>query len=1559
MYKGFTKKTEKPEANKLIRAQQASKKKQSANKQQSETVKPPTKKQKSEPSKRQQGSKVARPKTSKNTKEKVKQHIDWAIRDVKSDLLPTEERQKVQNQIQKEKRAEYKKSGGFANDKAGQFMVGLGKGVIDNSAVGAVYSITKGKKLSDSKVMTKGNKTIKSPTKNAEKARAAGNIAGNMLGYASGYKAVEKGTAKLAGKALASKAGKKATEKAVASKVGKKLGEKATKKIVNSAAKDIAADATIGTALDLGLARGEGKKGKELARDMAENAALNAVTGGIVEGVSGAKALINAKKAAKGAKNVAEVAENVSKKAKNAAENVVDNTGVKLKTEPPKKGAKQAENVKVELPTANGKKAGRVTYIKNPYDGEVPKKSTTSNRKSVEISGKTMDDVEYIVNHSQDKSSLKRELKERFGQTRTVEVKGLSINGQPYAVNLNKKSIGKIVSDGARTDNIAFLSVVDDAMRNADYVGSGSYVPHGSKKKGTVRFDYFESDVKINGKDYVARIDVEAFPDVNNYKTHNIEKIELVPKSAADVGPQPTATDMKSALNQSINDSSNIVNPNLKDLGADVARPNQTIKDAKAKYGSYDGHIPLETNMGRVTQGAKTMYNSPIADKKMRDAIKSGVEDGSYWTRKMSNKDSLRAASEKIRTNGLEDETKSFLNLARDNREVRGEDIAMGYQLANEHIARGNYEAAQSVISDVCQMESEAGRALQAMRLFNSLSPEGRVKSALRSAEKVSKHTGYDVKVSDKMLDALRNATEEELPNIKKEINKELWNQIPASFAEKLTAWRYFAMLGNPRTHIRNIVGNALYVPVVRMDNVIQTGLEKAFSNKLDALGGRKTTAILTGSKSDRELKKFAGEQFDELKKMLDGGNGKYNEEYRPQYARTFKSNAMEGLINFNSNALELEDQMFMKLGYDSAFAQYCKANGKKVSDLTDDFIKEASDYAYNEALRATYRDPSRLADALSKFRKRLDVKATDTMGTKALKTTGKIVMDSALPFTKTPINILKRGVSHSPLGLAKGIAEIATAKDARSLQKAITQIAEGLTGTGVVALGMYMGGKGYANGSLGEYNNEYKWQQLLGKQDYALNVGDYSITMDWAAPICMPFFVGVELGNSMLKENANIWDGIESLSSIYEPVLEMSMLSGVQNLFDFANGESKDIVTFMGNAAQNLGNQFIPTLVGQIARTAVPERKIALSTAENSLQRNVEKYIDKTENKIPGLTNTNQSFVDMFGRTDSKNSPTDYLKAGLENFLSPAYISKRNDGAIETELESLRQSLGSEGKEVLPTDYSSNYDIRYEGKDYRMNEDQFTGYKKERGQDTYRLLGELFSSASYKKMSDSEKRDAIKKVYEQAGEESKRSQVISMGIATERQYDYGTLNKAQKSLVDSGTFTTSEIKKANKLVEKTGATTSAAKAYALANSGMSEKKVAAYTSKNAVETAGKLKMAGATQKDVINCAKIIKDSGAKKSIAKAYALLDGGQKPSIVSALVSDGAVSKASAIKSAGITPEMLDQVAELIDTNGNNHYSNEELYSFLNNFDASRTQKRAIFEALKSSPKTANPY
>nr|DAK01943.1 MAG TPA: Large polyvalent protein associated domain 38 [Caudoviricetes sp.] len=149
----------------------------------------------------------------------------------------------------------------------------------------------------------------------------------------------------------------------------------------------------------------------------------------------------------------------------------------------------------------------------------------------------------------------------------------------------------------------------------------------------------------------------------------------------------------------------------------------------------------------------------------------------------------------------------------------------------------------------------------------------------------------------------------------------------------------------------------------------------------------------------------------------------------------------------------------------------------------------------------------------------------------------------------------------------------------------------------------------------------------------------------------------------------------------------------------------------------------------------------------------------------------------------------------------------------------------------------------------------------------------------------------------------------------------------------------------------------SVAKAYALLENGQSEELTKAMTSQNAIEQATLLKSKGVTLESVNEAKTILKESGYKKSIGQAYALLDNGQSGDVATVLTSERAVQRATWLKQSGVTPDQLDSIADTIDANGNGSYSKDEIIAFFNQYGGFTTaQKRAIFLALstaKNSP------
>lgn len=1544
MFKRFT---EKIEANKMVRYRS----KKDDNEPKKSLPKSTTKKQPPKKSQnrhkldadtrayqQEQLPKLPTKKEVKNTAEKVKsgasKQLNWLIRDIKSDFLPTEERRKVQDQIAKEKVADYQKKGGFANDKIGQFYTGIGEGVVNNSLPGAVYSIVKGKKLSDSDVMSKGNKTIKAPTKEAAKARKAGNVAGEMLGYATGYGAAEKATTKLAGKALATKAGKKVTQKAVASKVGKKIGEEATKQVVKSAAKNITADATIGTALDLGLARGEGKTGKELARDMAANAALNTVTGGVMEALPVIKALRSGKA--------------ITRKELQRAVNAAENAEVVPKIELPQKGVKQAENVKMEPPTVNGKKAGRVTYIKNPYNGETPQKTTLGIRKPVEISGKTMEDVEYIVSHSKDRGSLKRELKERFGKQRVIEVEGLSFNGEPYSVSLNKKSVGKIVSDGTRKDNIAFLSVVDDAIKTADYVGSGSYIPHGSKAKDTVRFDYFESDVKINGEDYIARIDVEAFPNVNNYKTHNIEKIELIPKSTTDVGPQPTAVDMKSTPTPIVNDSLGNVNTNqpLKDLGKD----NSPVTE-------YGFEVEGDT-LGIVNPNFKTVTDAiENAEGKFRKFYTATVNSQSAIDRlaKESGNRKVADSVQAVRTSSGTTEyilTKKLVN-------PKGEVISdKSFKEVFEPVARNSED-----FNTYAQHLNNIDRWKQGKPVFEQYSAEESQKIVNEMLQKHPEFAEMTKEINDywqKFTHAWLVDTGRMTENAWQAMNKMYPNYVPAFRKNKAGGVS---------------VGGSHYS--------IGSGVKKA-------KGGHSETIPIEDAMMEQVQQMVKSTRKNDL--YLDLIN-------------TLKSNP-EQLKTFGVVA---EKKPMQSLDIDSFLSEVDQNSLKEINS------KVYTISAMDNGQKVTAYINKDIADALGKLD---NVVGSDKM--RAFMNIGKTITNplKAGITGYNPIFAVSNMARDIPTAIIQ--SEYGVGTTTKNMFNAIYQMAtngemwQRYQALGGKSAGYINAHRGFDK-SLRLSKNPIRrvWE---GMKTVLGAVGEATESIPRLAEFISSMEKHGDL-NRALNEAAEITVNFSRAGEVTK-VLDgwtLYLNAAVQGIDKFVRTAKAHPAR---TAARSIGVVGVPYALLMAANWNNPHyQDLNERTKQNYFCiPNLAGEFDEEGNaktfiKIP----LNREYGTIFAASldvvaDYLSGKADPLKGYGEtirnNFLPPNPLT---DNVLAPLLINLPQNKDFAGRSIVPTnlenvspqlqyDYSTsglakgianvanNLNLPFESTkspmkvDYLL--DSFGGYLGEVGQAVTdpqlqglkeRVKGATIDPFINRFTADPRFSSGVISDFYDDKEEAERAyndEKILKGDKGESYIKNKTYTAIQKELSDLSKeereILSSDLSKAEKN-EQIKAIREQKNEIARGAGQRADEALTAYYEEPEYELLDKQQKQsyeknyadlGVSKSDFAEAKRVIKESGYTKSIGQAYALLDSGTSDNTAKAMTSDRAVKRAKWCKQAGITPEMLDKVATLIDTDKSGTYKVDEIKAFFNEYSGFTTaQKRAIFLALSTSENS--PY
>ncbi|MFA6843721.1 MAG: hypothetical protein WCR33_04930, partial [Bacilli bacterium] len=789
----------------------------------------------------------------------------------------------------------------------------------------------------------------------------------------------------------------------------------------------------------------------------------------------------------------------------------------------------------------------------------------------------------------------------------------------------------------------------------------------------------------------------------------------------------------------------------LKDLGADTNRTGRTIGQLNQEYGTIpkgelprarNVNVPKATQYGETSQYVRTLKESPIVGDQLNKEINDEIIKGSFAKPNISNKTVVDDANTTIQKEGIDKALTRFNAVSESGKQPTSYDIALGNRVLQELQKQGRTQESLNTAVKLTEALSESGRTLQAAKIAKRLSPEGRLMIVARAQKKLSDSAGTNINLPDNIIAAVQNArTEKEIVQANQDAAIAMWNQVPASFTEKANAWRYMSMLFNPKTHVRNIVGNALFVPTREFKNLIGAAIERPTLKV-----GDRTKAVLIPGK-DKSLIDFAKNDFGNVDYILKN-EGKYDDALRPQGAKIFDNKALESLRKLNMNAMDKEDTWFMNSAYSSSLAQYMKANKISPANMVGDTLDKGRAYAMNEALKATYRDFNSFANLLNRAKKTLSAgDAASPLANVGKKAAG-FGLEGVMPFTKTPFNIAKRGIAYSPAGIARGLANMGTAvrTGKMSASEAIDQLASGISGTGLMGLGMLLGYHGIVNGKEGQYGDKsYDYNQMLGVQNYSISINGKSYTLDWAAPGSMPFFVGVELAKSVKNNDGSLGNAFDAMTQISDPMINLSMLKGMNDLV-------KNNYTGMGDTALDLATsyvgQFVPTLGGQIARTLDNTRRDTTSTNEVPTVRALQKFGMKQVAKIPGASQKLQPYVDMWGRKQSNGN-------AAENFLSPGYYSKENITDVDKELLSLKSDLGDSWNDVLPSKVSQ-YVITSNSMPYRMNESELTAYKTTRGKASYDGLQTLFKSDSYKNMDADGKAKAIKEVYDNATETAK-----------------------------------------------------------------------------------------------------------------------------------------------------------------------------------------------------------
>lgn len=716
---------------------------------------------------------------------------------------------------------------------------------------------------------------------------------------------------------------------------------------------------------------------------------------------------------------------------------------------------------------------------------------------------------------------------------------------------------------------------------------------------------------------------------------------------------------------------------------------------------------------------------------------------------------------------------------------------------------RKQFQQGYMTAVDYCaSMGNIAGKISVSQRFFKHLSFDARALATEKQLRKYFKAIGIDgldydtlppqaKETFDALLKGISSAKSvDEVEMLSRQAMDYASKITPRSFSQVLNKWRYFAMLCSPKTHIKNRLGNEVMFAKSLVDDTLAGAMQKA--GGIEAGSRTKSASVLSDtfsvlSDKNHKWRKLIDEDIDADISVLMHDSEKFAKingnsdvvlkmvDGEPKLVSTNKIGRMvDKLSDIVGDSLEHSDEKLMRRNYMKAYAEVLSANGYDNLDEVGkaELRKFAREEAQREALERTYRDKNKTADLINELVKQ-GKRRDASLGQKVT----SVAINTAMPFTNTPMNMAKASIKNTPVGMAMSVNKFLKAKkagDTVAMARALGDVAQGTSGSGLMLLGMYLGTldeeqNGYITTSAGD-DAIAKNNRDLGFQDYSIKIGDSTYTLDALDPLITSVFVGAEIGNTLFSLDGGDGEGtfFDKVSNVarvnarlISPLMEMSMMQGLNSVLDGASNDSKlDGLTNVAQAlAVNYVNSLRPAALRQLGKATQEYDYMNVTRSDSESARLNERtwgnikntsllarpFLDKDE--IGAKTNVHGEV------TGEKNNALDYAMAIGKNMLSPTSKQKIIKDDVDKELQRVYSAtadpddawgnskglLNHNSYQTSMTVGNGEYGTKLELSNKNISE--YNQSKKEAGYDA--VMGALQSQAFNKtdvRMSDEEK---------------------------------------------------------------------------------------------------------------------------------------------------------------------------------------------------------------------------
>lgn len=456
-----------------------------------------------------------------------------------------------------------------------------------------------------------------------------------------------------------------------------------------------------------------------------------------------------------------------------------------------------------------------------------------------------------------------------------------------------------------------------------------------------------------------------------------------------------------------------------------------------------------------------------------------------------------------------------------------------------------------------------------------------------------------------------------------------------------------------------------------------------------------------------------------------------------------------------------------LKNNYARSLAQYLKANGldQSIFNATDEasmqILDKARAHALTQAFINTFHADSQTATIIAKGKRSLS--EADGWHHKFF----YALAEGELPFVKTPINVAKQAMQYSPLGFASTAIEGAkVATGSGDFNVMLDHAAASVTGTSLFVLGAILARKGLLTGGIDD-DDKVK-ADMEGRQEYSLQLADengklHSYTISWANSVAIPMLAGAEFANLTTDDDVSLNDIYDATTHMLEPLITNTFLQGMNNSFEnlrysrdgFIPGLTREAIT-------GYATQYVPTSLGQVARTVDPIRRSTYS-GTTGIESDFGYTANKIRNKIPFLSETGQPYIDAFGDTE-ENPGGNFIGRLAYNMFSPGYYSETTDDPVQLGLLDLANSTGND--EVIPELAAKklSWTVDKEKHTYQLSPQEYTDFATQQGQ----LRKNMAEAVLDSRYTEEQQVELIPELYSTAGKIAALNIVPDYSVGTE-----------------------------------------------------------------------------------------------------------------------------------------------------------------------------------------------